>query len=213
VTTRILIADDHTLVAEGLRHVIEAQPGYHVLACAANGQEALRLSIATVPDVVLMDNAMPVLNGIEATRLIRRRCPATQVVMLSTSSDQVQVWRALEAGAMGYVLKTSGSRELVEAIRLVHAGQRYLSPDVAGGGIRPAREAPEDPLAPLSFRERQVLQMVAEGHTSHNIATMLSLSPKTVDTYRSRMMAKLGVRDFAALVKFAIVQGVTSIDY
>jgi DNA-binding NarL/FixJ family response regulator len=210
---RVLIADDHTLVAEGLRYVIEADAGFEVVACARDGQEALRLAIENTPDIVLMDNAMPVLNGIEATRLIRERCPQTRVIMLSMYCDEAHVLRALQAGAMGYLLKKSVAKELVEAIRRIHAGQHYLTRELGENVIDQVIRTPSDPLARLSTRERQVLQMVAEGHTSSEIADKLSLSPKTVETYRSRMMDKLGLHDLAALIKFAIQQGVTSIEH
>jgi DNA-binding NarL/FixJ family response regulator len=208
----VLIADDHTLVAEGLRYVIEEEADFEVVGCAQNGQEALRLSIEKNPDIVLMDNAMPVLNGIEATHLIRERCPQTQVIMLSMYCDQVHVLRALQAGASGYLLKRSVAKELVEAIRRVHAGHHYLTRELADNVISQVIKTPSDPLARLSARERQVLQLVAEGHTANEIATKLFLSPKTVETYRSRMMEKLGLRDLAALIKFAIQQGVISIE-
>jgi DNA-binding NarL/FixJ family response regulator len=210
---RVLIADDHTLVAEGLRYVIEADAGFEVVACARDGQEALRLAIEKTPDIVLMDNAMPVLNGIEATRLIRERCPQTRVIMLSMYCDEAHVLRALQAGAMGYLLKKSVAKELVEAIRRIHVGQHYLTRELGENVIDQVIRTPSDPLARLSTRERQVLQMVAEGHTSSEIADKLSLSPKTVETYRSRMMDKLGLHDLAALIKFAIQQGVTSIEH
>jgi DNA-binding NarL/FixJ family response regulator len=164
------------------------------------------------PDIVLMDNAMPILNGIEATRLIRKRCPGTQIIMLSMYCDQSHVLRALQAGARGYLLKKSVAQELVTAIRRVHAGQHYLTSDLAEGVISRVSKAPEDPLERLSSRERQVLQMVAEGHTAIEIGGKLSLSPKTVETYRSRMMDKLDLHDLAGLIKFAIQQGVISID-
>jgi DNA-binding NarL/FixJ family response regulator len=210
---RVLIADDHTLVAEGLRYVVEAEPDFEVVACAENGQEALRLCIEKKPDVVLMDNAMPVLNGIEATRLIRERCSQTRVIMLSMYCDQVHVLRALQAGAVGYLLKKSVAKELVEAIRRVHAGQHYLTRDLADNVISQIIKTPSDPLARLSSRERQVLQMVAEGHATAEIAAKLFLSPKTVETYRARMMEKLGLRDLAGLIKFAIQQNVISIEH
>jgi DNA-binding NarL/FixJ family response regulator len=212
MNTTVLIADDHTLVAEGLRYVIDAEPDLKVVGHAQNGQEALRKALEMSPDIVLMDNAMPILNGIEATRLIRKRCPGTQIIMLSMYCDQSHVLRALQAGARGYLLKKSVAQELVTAIRRVHAGQHYLTSDLAEGVISRVSKAPEDPLERLSSRERQVLQMVAEGHTAIEIGGKLSLSPKTVETYRSRMMDKLDLHDLAGLIKFAIQQGVISID-
>ena len=213
-TIGVLIADDHGIVAEGLRYLIEAQPDMAVVACVADGREAVRRVMDTSPDIVLMDNAMPELTGVEATRLICSRRLRTRVIMLSMYSDSVHVLRALQAGASGYVVKKSAANDLVEAIRRVHAGKRYL------GGILPdsvidqflSNAGSPDPLDLLSSRERQVLQLLAEGHPVTVIGTRLSLSPKTVETYRSRMMQKLGIRGIADLVRFAIQRGVIWID-
>jgi DNA-binding NarL/FixJ family response regulator len=211
---RVLIADDHAVVAEGLRFVVEAQPDMEVVACVQDAREAVRVAIDAHPDVVLIDHAMPVLNGAEAAHLIRERSPGTRVIILSMYSDAVHVLGSLQAGATGYVVKKSASREVVEAIRAVHAGKRYLSRELAEGVIdQVVHKTPSvDPLERLSSRERQVLQMLAEGHAIADIATRLSLSPKTVETYRARMMEKLEIRDFATLVKFAIQHGITSLE-
>jgi len=146
--------------------------------------------------------------------MICERCPQTRVIMLSMHSNQVHVMRALQAGAAGYVLKKSAAKEVVEAIRLVHMGGRYLSKQLTDGVIDQLvnKTASPDPLSRLSSRERQVLQMLAEGHAVANIATALSLSPKTVETYRGRMMEKLDIHDFATLVKFAIQHGLTQLE-
>ena len=207
----VLIADDHQVVAEGLRSLLEAQEDIQVLALVEDGREAVRVSIESGPDIVLMDNAMPLLNGTEATRMICEHCPATRVIMLSTYSDPVHVSRALQIGAMGYIAKKSVAREVVDAIRAVRAGRRYLSGQFAGL-IDHHASAPEDPLLRLSSRERQVLQMLAEGHSVTRISEKLLLSPKTIETYRSRMMEKLGISNFATLVKFAIQQGVIHLE-
>lgn len=211
---RVVIADDHGVVAEGLRFVVEAQPDMEVIACVQDSREAVRLSIETRPDVVLIDHAMPLLNGTEATLLIRERCPETRVIILSMYSNQVHVLRALQAGATGYVVKKSAAKEVVDAIRAVHEGGRYLSKELADSVIDEAvhKTASGDPLERLSSRERQVLQMLAEGHAVAHIAATLSLSPKTVETYRARMMEKLDIHDFATLVKFAIQHGITSLE-
>jgi DNA-binding NarL/FixJ family response regulator len=213
LTIRILIADDHTVVAEGLRALIEAQPDMKVVGLAGDGRDALKQTLETKPDVVVMDNAMPELNGTEATRIIRKRCAQTRVVMLSMHSNSVHIQRALQAGAGGYVLKESVGRELVDAIRTVHAGRRYLSMPLTDKLLdRLMSDVAEDPLSRLSGRERQVLQMIAEGKSVVDIAGKLSLSRKTVETYRERMMEKLGLDDLAALIKFAIQQDVVSLD-
>ncbi len=211
---RILIADDHGVVAEGLRFVVEAQADMEVIACVQDSREAVRRAIETHPDVVLIDHAMPELNGTEATHLIRERCPDTHVIILSMYSNRVHVMGALQAGASGYVVKKSAAKEVVDAIRAVYKGGRYLSKELADSVIDQAvqKTSPEDALKRLSSRERQVLQMLAEGHAVAHIAATLSLSPKTVETYRARMMEKLGIQDFATLVKFAIQHGVTSLE-
>jgi DNA-binding NarL/FixJ family response regulator len=201
------------MVAEGLRSLIEAQSDMEVVGLAGNGREAVRQTLEKKPDVVVMDNAMPELNGIEATRAIRERGEHTRVVMLSMHSTSAQVHRALQAGANGYVLKQSVGRELVDAIRTVYAGGRYLSKPLTDDLLdRLISDVPEDPLSRLSARERQVLQMIAEGHSVVDIAGKLSLSRKTVETYRERMMEKLGLHDVADLIKFAIQHGVASLD-
>lgn len=210
---RVLIADDHAVVAEGLRFVVEAQADMEVVACLNDSREAVRCALAESPDIVLIDHAMPMLNGTEAAGLIRERCPDTRVIILSMYSNEVHVMRALQAGASGYVVKKSAVREVVDAIRAVHQGKRYLSRDLIDRVLdQVAQKTVEDPLERLSSRERQVLQMLAEGHATVDIATTLSLSPKTVETYRTRMMTKLDIRDFASLIKFAIQHGVTSLD-
>jgi DNA-binding NarL/FixJ family response regulator len=185
-----------------------------VIACVADGSEAVRYAIETGPDVVVMDYAMPLLNGAEATRMIRDRCPQIGIVMLSMYSNTGYVLRALQAGAAGYLVKKSAASEVVEAIREVNAGRRYLSSQFTDGAIdRFIEEATAgDPLTRLSSRERQVLQLLAEGHTNAEVAITLSLSPKSVITYRARMEQKLNIHDLASLVKFAIQNGIISIE-
>ena len=214
MTIRILIADDHGVVAEGLRHLVSAQAEMEVIGLAENGREVVRAALDTMPDIVLMDHAMPLLNGTEATRLIRDRSQRTRIIMLSMYSDAVHVYRALQAGATGYIVKKSVAKEVVDAIHAVHRGGRYLSKQLADIVIDHVvhRAGPDDPLERLSSRERQVLQLLAEGHSVAEIAATLSLSPKTVETYRARMMEKLGIFDLANLVRFAIQQGVTALE-
>jgi two-component system, NarL family, response regulator NreC len=211
---RVLIADDHGIVAEGLSHLVGAQRDMEVVGLAENGRDAVRAAIDLAPDVVLMDHGMPVLNGTEATSLIRSRCSATRVIMLSMYSDAVHVYRALQAGATGYIVKRSVAKEVVDAIEAVHGGGRYLSKQLADLVIDHLiqRSPSDDPLERLSSRERQVLQMIAEGHPVAEIAATLSLSPKTVETYRARMMEKLDIHDLAGLVRFAIQQGLTPLE-
>ena len=214
MTISILIADDHAVVAEGLRHLIDAQTDMKVIALVGDGREAVRRTIEDRPDVVLMDIAMPVLNGNEATRIVRQRRLQTRVIVLSAYSDSVHVYRALQAGAAGYIAKKSVAKEVVDAIRTVHAGKYYLSGQFTDSLIDHVvhKGASDDPLLRLSSRERQVLQMLAEGHSVAKISEKLSLSPKTVETYRARMMQKLEIGDLASLVRFAIQQGVTPLE-
>lgn len=211
---RVLLVDDHAVVRVGLRALLEAQSDIEVVGDAANGREALRKSQQLNPDVVVMDIAMPELNGVEATQQMHDANPSTQVLILSMHSTTEHIFRALQAGARGYLLKDSAGSEVVDAVRVVHAGRRYLSHKIAANVIDDyiAERHRVSPLESLSRRERQVLQLVAEGKSSAAIATMLLLSPKTVDTYRSRMMTKLGIADLPSLVKFAIRHGVTPLD-
>jgi DNA-binding NarL/FixJ family response regulator len=213
MSIRVLIADDHGVVAEGLKHVIEEQADMKVIALVADGREAVRVAQQEQPDIVLMDLSMPELNGADATRAIQGQNPNCRVIVLSMYSEREYVRRALKAGAAGYVVKRSAAKEVVEAIRAVHAGQRYLSPKVADVVIDDyAGDNRDDPLAKLSAREREVLQLLAEGHTGAQIAERLSLSQKTVETYRARLVEKLGIRDLAGLVRFAIQRGIVSLD-
>jgi DNA-binding NarL/FixJ family response regulator len=209
MTIRVLLVDDHAIVRDGLRFLLEAHGDFEVVGGAANGRDAVRAARELQPDVVIMDLARPELNGTEATQQIHDACPATQVLVLSMHSTAEHIYRAFQAGAQGYLLKESAGPELLAAVRTVHAGRRYLSQKIAetmvDDYIRERHAA--SPLDSLSARERQILQSIAEGKSSAETARALSLSPKTVETYRSRMMKKLGLDDFAALVRFAIQHG------
>ena len=210
---RILIADDHGVVAEGLKQLVEAEADMQVVALVGDGREAVQQARDTQPDVVLMDLSMPELNGADATRAILQRDPKCRVIVLSMYAQREYVRRALKAGAAGYVVKRSAAKEVVEAIRAVHAGQRYLSPRVADVVLEDySDDKQDDPLARLSAREREVLQLLAEGRTGAEIAQRLSLSQKTVETYRARLVEKLGIRELAGLVRFAIQRGLVSLD-
>jgi DNA-binding NarL/FixJ family response regulator len=212
----VFLADDHAVVRDGLRALLEAQPDMRVIGDAANGRETARQVARLCPDVVVLDIAMPELNGIEAAREIGQVSPATQVIILSMHSTTEHVFQALQAGARGYLLKESAGMEVVNAVRAVHAGQRYLSQKISDSMIddyiRQRQAAQSSPLACLSPRERQVLQLVAEGKSSAEIADILSLSLKTVETYRSRLMHKLGISDLPGLVRFAIQHGLTPLE-
>jgi DNA-binding NarL/FixJ family response regulator len=207
MTVKILIVDDHAVVRDGLRMILEAKRDLSVVGTAANGRDAVAKAEALRPDVVLMDIAMRDLNGIEATRLICRAAPSVRVIILSMYHTGEHVYRALEAGARGYVLKESAGDEVVKAVRSVMQGRSYFGKGVehpSKGGRLAGRRQQKSPLDSLSTREKEVLQLVVEGKTSVEIAETLALSPKSVETYRSRLMKKLGVRNIPSLVMFAV---------
>jgi DNA-binding NarL/FixJ family response regulator len=212
----VFLADDHAVVRDGLRLLIETQRDMTVISEASNGREAARLAARMNPDVIIMDLAMPELNGVEATRQIREVCPSTKVIILSMHSSTEHIFQALKAGAHGYLLKESAGMEVINAIRAVISGKRYLSEKIGEQMIDEYihnREIAEtgSPLSKLSSREREILQLVAEGKSSADIAQTLFISPKTVETYRSRLMQKLGINDLPGLIKFAIHHGITSL--
>lgn len=214
MTIRVFLADDHAVVRDGVRMVLEANRDMTVVGNAADGRDAVRQVQKLLPDVVVMDVAMPGLNGIEATQQVRELCPGTQVVILSMYASVEHIYRALQAGARGYVLKESAGKEVVAAVRAVSEGRRYLSQKITDTMVddllQQRQAAPASgPLDRLSQREREVLQLVADGHSSAEIAQLLHLSPKTVETYRSRLMQKMGISNVPGLVKFAIQHGLT----
>jgi len=210
----VFLADDHAVVRDGLRFLLEAQEDIKVIGDAVNGRETVSRVVQLCPDVTIIDIAMPELNGIEATRQVVDTCLTTQVIILSMYSTSEHIFRALQAGARGYLLKESAGIEVVNAVRAVYAGRRYLSPKISDKLVddyvrqRQGSEA-KSPLSRLSPREREILQFVVEGKPSAEIADLLSLSPKTVETYRSRLMKKLDIDDLPGLVKFAIQHGLT----
>ena len=213
MTVRILLADDHAIVRDGLRMLLEAQSDLEVVGTAADGRNAVQQARQLRPDVVVMDIAMPSLNGIEAARAICEALPETRVLILSMQSSPEHVFRALQSGARGYLLKESAGTELVAAIRAVHAGRRYLSEQINETVVSDylSRNRTNSPLDSLSPRERTLLQLIAEGRTNAEAARQMCLSVKTVETYRSRLMQKLGIGDLATLVKFAIEHGLTTL--
>lgn len=211
---RVFLADDHAVMRDGLRLLLESEDGITVAGEAANGRQAVLQVKQLSPDVVVMDIAMPELNGIEATKQIRKTCPSTQVVILSMYATPEHIFRALRAGAKGYLLKESAGKELMESVYAVYAGRQYLSRRISETVIYDYENwldnaTPRSPLELLSNREREILQSVVEGKSSMDIAKILCLSPKTVETYRSRLMKKLGVSNIPSLVKFAIQHGIT----
>ena len=214
---KVLLADDHAVLRDGLQSIVDMRHDMTVVAQAADGRSAIHAVREFRPDVVIMDIAMPLLNGIEATRYIREDFPATKIVMLSIHAGSEHVFRALQAGAHGYVLKESAGNEVIDAIRTVFQGHRFLSKKIADTVIdeylrQSQTSQVKSPLEQLSLREREVLQLVAEGRSGAEIAGMIHLSPKTVETYRSRIMQKLAIKNLPELVRFAIQQGVISIE-
>lgn len=210
---RLALVDDHAIIREGLRALLEQNSFIRVVGEAATGHECLAKIENWQADVVIMDISMPDINGIEATRIIRKQWPQIKIIILSMHSNTEYIYRAFEAGACGYVLKDSIGEELISAIKAAHYNKRYLSSSLKDADIEMKfLSAASSPLTGLSDRERQVLQLVVEGNTSIHIAKHLSLSPKTVETYRSRIMQKLDLHDTSSLVKFAILHGLTTLD-
>ncbi|MGE5644675.1 MAG: response regulator [Acidobacteriota bacterium] len=204
---RILLADDHAMVRQGFRMILAAQPDMEIAGEAGNGREAVELAMELKPDVVVMDVAMPELNGIEATRRIAASLPRTRVLALSMYKDSVYVREILRAGARGFLLKDAIDRDLLAAVRAVAAGEGYLSPAVSEAVLSDYRRHVTDPLDLLSSREREVLQMIAEGKTNKDIAAALELSVYTVDAHRGRIMEKLNLHSVGELVRFAVRKG------
>ena len=206
MAVRILLADDHQIVREGIKALLERE-GFEVAAEAVNGADAVALVPTVSPDVVILDLTMPILNGLEAAHEILRDRTGTRVILLTMHADEHQVVAALRSGVRAYVLKTQASQDLAHAIRAVMKGQTYLSPNISNivvNGFLSGAQAPADPLAP---RERQVLQLVAEGKTSKEIASLMGLSVKTAESYRTRVMEKLDIHQTAGLVRYAIRRG------
>ena len=213
--TRVLLADDHKILREGLRTLLEQEKDICVVGEADNGRSSVKLTGELAPDVVIMDVAMPDLNGIDATRRITEIQPRARVLALSMHSDGRYVKGMLQAGARGYILKDCAAEELTHAIRTVMSGQIYVSPGVTGAIVNDyvRQLSATDVPATLTHREREVLQLLAEGSSTANIAVELHLSVKTIETHRKRIMDKLGLRSIAELTKYAIREGITTLGY
>ena len=216
MSIRILLADDHQMLRDGLRAVLASEADIEVVGEAADGRAAVEMARSLAPDAVVMDIGMAGLNGVEATRQIKAENPKVKVIALSTYSDKRYVLSMLEVGASGYVLKAAAVDEMCRAVRAVAEGKRYLSPDVAGVVVDARFRAPDEPGASLSSilgsREREVLQLLAEGHSSPEIARRLHIAPSTVETHRRNIMRKLDVHSVAELTKYAIREGLTPLD-
>jgi len=206
--TRILLADDHTLVREGLRMVLEAQPDLEVIAEAGDGIEAVQLALREEPDLAILDVAMPKMTGLQAARELQARRPNVKVLMLSMHDSEQYFFEALKVGASGYVLKSGANRDLVDACRAAMRGQPFLYPAAVTALIRDYLDrgdaAPTDVLTP---REQDVVKLIAEGHTSDEIAALLHISKKTVDRHRANVLEKLGMRNRVELTRYAIRRG------
>lgn len=215
MTIRILLADDHTILRQGLRSLLSGQPGMSVVGEAENGRQAVQMARELKPDLVIMDVSMPDLNGIDATSQIRGLDPPARVIALSMYSDRRFVHQMFKAGAAGYLLKDCAAEELARAVRTVMDGQAYLSPAIAGVVVgelvRGLTTEGVPGFSALTAREREVLQLIAEGRSTKEIACRLSVSVKTVETHRRQVMEKLQVNSVADLTKYAIREGLTSL--
>ncbi len=214
MSVRILLADDHSIMREGLAALLEKQPDLTVVGQADTGRAAVRLARELAPQVVIMDISMPDLNGIEATRQILAEGAGVKVIALSMHSDRHFVRGMLKAGASGYLLKHSASQELIKAIQVVLAGRVYLSPDIAGIVVEEYRKPEKDSsiFAVLTPRELEVLQLLAEGKNAREIAATLHLGLKTIEAYRRQITDKMGFKSFAEMVKYAIKEGLVSLE-
>lgn len=203
---RVLVADDHPVVRQGLKFML-AREGFAVVAEATDGRDALRQAEDTQPEVAVLDLAMPGLNGLDAAREIMRTAPGTKTIILTQHTEEPYILEALRAGVHGYVLKSQAVSDMIQAIRDVHRGRLYLSPSISNvvvGAYRERGELPRDPLTP---REREVLQLVAEGKSTKQLAEILGITVKTAESHRSRIMFKLGIHEKAGLVRYAIKRG------
>ena len=208
----LLLADDHQIVRQGLRAILQAVPDFRLVDEAADGPEAVRLAERLQPDVLVLDLMLPGLNGLEVTRHVTRRLPRTRVVILSMHSNAAYVVEALQAGAVGYVLKEAGADDLVKAIRQAVVGQRYLSPGIPEADLIAYTQMTEgatlDPYKTLTLREREVLQLTVEGHSAAEIARRLFISRRTVESHRANLMRKLCVRNQKELTRYAVQRGI-----
>jgi DNA-binding NarL/FixJ family response regulator len=212
---KVFLADDHAVVRDGLKLILQTQEDMEISGEAADGRLAIKLVKQLSPDVVVMDIAMPGLSGIEATRQILKSRSSTQIVMLSMHASNEHIFQALQSGARGYLLKESAGGEVIQAVRAVHSGRRYFSTQIGEAELEDyisrIDSSARGPLEQLSSREKEVLQLTVDGKSNSEIASILCLSVKTVETYKSRFMHKLDINDIPALVKFALQHGLTTL--
>jgi DNA-binding NarL/FixJ family response regulator len=204
--TRIVLADDHVLVRQGLKSLLERE-NFQVMGEASDGQEAVKLIETHHPDIAIMDISMPILNGIDAARGLSRSAPKTKVILLTQHEEEQYIHEALEAGVKGYVLKNQVANDLIQAIRQVCRGEFYLSPGISRAVMEAYRNKSERPADPLTARERQVLQLIAEGKSTKDTASVLGISVKTAESHRMRLMQKLNIHETASLVRYAVRRG------
>jgi len=216
VSVTIIVVDDHPIVRQGLRHLLEAEPEFRVVGEAEDGIAAIQLLERLKPDILVLDMMMPSLNGLEVLRRLKNISPNTRTIILSMQSADAYVFESLKNGAAGYILKETGPSELVNAVRQVVLGNQYLSPKLSkriqtssGQGIL---DVPSDAYDTLTAREREILQMTVEGRTSHEIGEKLTISPRTIEVHRSNFMNKLGIHNQAELIRFAIKRGILQMD-
>ncbi|MBI1762125.1 MAG: response regulator transcription factor [Acidobacteria bacterium] len=212
----IVLADDHHIVRQGLRALLESEPNFRLVGETGDGLEAVRMVEKLQPQVLITDVMMPGLNGLEVTRQVHKAAPQTRIIILSMHANDAYVVEALKNGAVGYVLKDSQASDLVQAVKEVAAGRRYLSPPLSEREIelyvKKVEHAPDDPYESLTSREREVLQMVAEGRTSAEIADRLFISPRTAEGHRANVLRKLGLQNHTDLVRFALKRGILPMD-
>jgi len=206
MSIRVVLADDHVLVRQGLKSLLEREK-LQVVAEASDGQEAVRYSESLNPDIAVLDISMPMLNGIDAVREMSRSCPKTKTILLTQHEEDQYIREALEAGVRGYVLKSQAANDLVHAIHQVSRGQFYLSPGVSRAVVEAYRTKSQMPADPLTVRERQVLQLIAEGRSTKDVASLLGISVKTAESHRTRLMQKLDIHETASLVRYAVRRG------
>ncbi|MGC2423652.1 MAG: response regulator transcription factor [Nitrospirota bacterium] len=214
---KILIVDDHTIFRQGLRALLEAQDGLQVVGEAENGRDAAKKAQELAPDVVIMDIAMPMMNGLEATRQIKRFNPDVKVLALTMYKDEEYVFQILKSGASGYLIKDASASELITAIRSVHSGNPYFSPVISRKIMDSYLREDEEKKTrgepdKLTNREKEVLQLIAEGNTNNEIGNLMNISVKTVETHRAHIMSKLDIHDMAGLIKYAIRKGFVVLD-
>ncbi len=214
---KVLLADDHTIVRKGIRSLLDAEEDIEVVGEADNGREAMEKAEESQPDLVLMDHTMPIMNGLEATRQIRQRYPDIQVLILTMHTNEEYLFQFLQAGAAGYLVKESAPNELVAAIRAIHRGDSFLSPTVSRAVIdeyvrRTTEVTPADSYDQLTPREREVLQLIAEGYTNRDISEELVISAKTAAVHRTNVMQKLDLHSVAEVTKYAIRKGIISLE-